>query len=130
MLQISRAQLNKLEGVQQARFIDDCCRMLKAEQRAAAATPHVDLRRIVVSMVEQLKGFGFVNTAETEYAVSLIYRYQQEPERGPVPAEISALMRSDRFSTEKKIEALEQLFIFGPQNPKEPFVARVGEMRS
>lgn len=129
MLQISSNQLQTFEGVQQKRFIDSCCANLVAEQSAAAAQTPVDLRKAVSSIVEQLKACGFSGVDETEYAVSLVFRYLHEPDRGPFPPDVAAKLRSERFSTNKKVEALEQLFIFGPQGPKAPFVARCGTVR-
>lgn len=112
MLRISGEQFQFLEMAQRDRFVDDCVRALRADY-PDAATSGPDLRERARLLIEQLSGLGFAHTGDCMYAVQLVFRYQQEHHRGPMPASIVAKLRSAHVTTEKKIEALEQLFIFG-----------------
>lgn len=80
----------------------------------SAVVSEADMRKRVRLLIEQLSNIGFNNTGDYRYAVQMVFRYQQEAQwRGPMPEVIIDKLRSVHVTTEKKIEALEQLFIFG-----------------
>lgn len=117
MLQIRREQFQFLELEQRDWFLDDCVRALRVDYPNAAKTGP-DLRERVRLLIEQLCSIGFSYTGDCKYALQMVFRYQQEAWRGPMPKFIIDKLRSAHVTTEKKIEALEQLFIFGG-NPNE-----------
>lgn len=114
MLQIHPEQFRLLKLEQHERFLDDCERALRVDYPNAATTSP-DLRERVRLLIEQLRGIGFSHAGDCKYALQLIFRYQQEAWRGPMPEVIIDKLRSANVTNEKKIEALEQLFIFGGQ---------------
>lgn len=111
MLQIRREQFQLLELEQRNRFLDDCVRVLRVDYPNATTTGP-DFRERVRLLIEQLSSVGFSYTGDCKYALQVLFRYQQEAWRGPMPEVIIDKLRSTHVTTEKKLEALEQLFIF------------------
>ena len=112
MLHITSAQLATFAACQRQRFIAQCCAQVETEFPAlAASTP--DLSARIERLVSELEGFGFIGADETQYALSLLIRHNQQAEHQRMPEDIVARLRSRNVTVEKKIEALEQLSIFG-----------------
>lgn len=117
MLQISREQLKMFEQVQRDAFLDGCLRVLQLD-RPGAAMSGPAMPEWVRQCVDQLAGLGFTCSGDCRYAARLVFKYQQETHRGPLPQAIMETLQSANATIEKKIEALEQLFVFG--DPPEP----------
>lgn len=115
MLQISREQLKMFEQVQRDAFLDGCLRVLQVDD-PNLATSRPALPDEVRRLIAQLTGIGFTHSGDCEYALRLLFKYQQVAQSEPMPEAIVDKLRSVFVTTEKKIEALEQLFIFG-RNP-------------
>ncbi len=117
MLHIQQEQFRLFELAQRERFLDECARVLLVDCPNPAKTGP-DLREWLRLVIRQLSSIGFTHDGDYMHALRMLFRYQQEAWRGPMPEVIIDKLRSAHLTTEKKIEALEQLFIFG-DNPNE-----------
>jgi hypothetical protein len=113
MLTISSSQMARLGDLSQARFVDECARALRARHPAETQGESQDeLLARVQALVDKLCGFGFLCTGDLAHAIELIVDFQYAPGKPAMPAAVAAQLRSPHVSVDKKIEALEQLFLF------------------
>lgn len=112
MFKISVGQMDALGALHAARFVDGCVARLR-EQHPAAAAAEPALKDRVQQLVTQLRGQGFESTGETAYAVELVFRYLFQADKAPLPSDLSVKLQSPHVTVAKKIEALEQVFLFG-----------------
>jgi len=113
MLTISESQMARLGQAQLARFVDDCVQAARtqlAQETEAEATE--SLRTRVRDLVARLQSVGFRDSSDIAQAIALILKFQFLPGKPAMPASLAAELRSPSVSVEKKIEALEQLFLF------------------
>jgi len=112
MLSMSAGQMEALGALHAARFVEGCVARLR-EQHPAAAAAELALKDRVQQLVAQLRGQGFESPGETAYAVELVFRFLFQSDKAPLPADLSAKLQSPQVTVAKKIEALEQIFLFG-----------------
>jgi hypothetical protein len=111
MINISKDQIEQLVAADRARFMEECLHSIRIEFPEIQDT-WPDLRERVSTMIQRLIVMGFDHKGEYAFALNLILRYLLEG-RGPMPEIIIEKLNSVWVTSEKKIEALEQLFIFG-----------------
>ena len=112
MLHITHSQFAAFATYQRQNFIAQCCARVGTEcPELAASTP--DLLARVNGLVAELEGMGFVGADETQHAVSLLFQYRWQSGSASIPEDIVARLRNANATTEKKLEALEQLIFFG-----------------
>jgi hypothetical protein len=114
MLQVSEHQMDQLGAVQTARFILDSVGSLReAYPSETALETELELKTRVVRYVEQLRKFGIANSGDLSRGLHLLYVLQHMHKRPEMPQEIVALLQSDKVAVETKLEAIEQLILFG-----------------
>lgn len=113
MLTFSAAQMALLAERQTARFVDDCAAVLRARHPAeTAGQSNAEMQTHVEALMTKLKTLGFGCAGDMAQAIQLIFAFHLKPGRPAMPASLTAQLRSRHVSVEKKIEALEQLFLF------------------
>jgi hypothetical protein len=113
MLTISSSQMTRLGELQHARFVDECAKSVREKHPEESAGESQDeLVARVRSLVDRLRSLGFACDGDIAHAISLIVAFQYRPGKPAMPAAVAEQLRSPHVSVEKKIEALEQLFLF------------------
>jgi hypothetical protein len=113
MLTLSPDQLTRLGQFQTDRFVDACAKSLHERHPAETeGETSADLRGRILALLPKLQAVGFECTGDIAHAIELILAFQLRPGKPAMPATLSAQLRDPHVSVEKKIEALEQLFLF------------------
>ena len=113
MLTISESQMARLGECQAARFVDECVRGLRERHAAQTEGETTDaLRARVRDLVTRLQAIGFSDTTDLAQAIALVFQFQFLPGKPAMPPALAEELRSPQVSVAKKIELLEQLFLF------------------
>jgi hypothetical protein len=106
--------MEQLGALQTARFILEGIDSLQKEYPTETALEtELDLKARVVRYVDQLRKFGIENSGDLTRGLHLLYVLQHMHKRPKMPDEIVALLQADKVAAETKLEALEQLILFG-----------------
>jgi hypothetical protein len=113
-MQISERQMALLTEAVKATFVRRCIASLHREHPAeAAAYSEAALKEHVVTRLQHLEDMGITYTDHMEQALLMLFSYQHRPNRPPIPEDLVARLRDPHATPEKKLEALEQMAIFG-----------------
>jgi hypothetical protein len=81
----------------------------------AQGVEELELLRRLRAIVDRLQTLGFEHTGDIERAAPLMYAIRYRAAPADMPDDLRASLSDPRSTTETKIEALEQLLMFGPE---------------
>lgn len=114
MLTITSAQFQMFADAQLQQFVSDCVRALRLALPVETADfDDARLHATTTSNVAELRKLGFENSGDITRALHILFLLQYGKGQPHMPAHLAARFRSPSTSVEKKLEALEQVFIFG-----------------
>ncbi len=113
-MRISENQMASLAVAARKTFFRRCLASLRREYPTEAdAYTEPALAEHIATYIEHLEALGFSHTDPTERALLLLFSYQHKPNRHPMPDDLIQRLRDPYATEDKKLEALEQLAIFG-----------------
>lgn len=118
MLSITAAQFQLFADHQLQQFISDSvCALRAALPDETAALDDARLLATTTNNVAELRKLGFDNSGDITRALRMLFLLQYGNGQPRMPAHLATRFRSPSTSVEKKLEALEQVFIFGAGPP-------------
>lgn len=118
MLVLTERQFRCFADAQVENFIRQSAKALQASFPAeAAGLGEAALLAYVGKTVGQLRAIGFEYTGGIERALSLLFPLQHGARPRRLPDDLARAFKDPSTSIEKKLEALEQVFIFDEPPP-------------
>ncbi len=113
-MKISSQSVAALAELTTAQCVQRCvCNVRESFPQQARDVTDDDLHRQVSAIVDRLRSLGFEYTGDIEQAAPLMYAVRYGANRMEIPPELRARLGDRQVPVEKKIEALEQLLMFG-----------------